>query len=70
MKSMHAMQCVLFEFWQDSDINGSDAMRVFISGQRNQCLRCNACYVYFGGTAILMVAMQCVFFMAGQRYQW
>ena len=27
---MVAMQCVFCVFWQDNDINGSDAMRVFL----------------------------------------
>ena len=27
---MFAMQCVFCEFWQDSNINCSDAMRVFL----------------------------------------
>ena len=53
--SMVAMQCVFCVFWQDNDINGSDAVRVF---------------VYFVRTAISIVAMQCVFFIAGQRYKW
>ena len=91
--SMVAMQCVFCVFWQNSNINCSDAMRVFMAGQRYQWQRCNACFVYFGRTAISILAMQCVFygrstksmvamqcvfcvfwqcvfFMAGQRYQW
>ena len=55
--------------WRDSDINGSDAMCVFIAGQRYQCSDAMRFLCIFGGKAILMVAMQCAFFMAGQRYQ-
>ena len=49
---------------QDNNINGSDAVRVLCiaAGQRYQWYRCNACSVYFGRTAISIVAMQCVFF--------
>ena len=57
-----AMQCVFCEFWQDSDINGSDAMRVFLFPDND--INGSECFVYFDRTAILMVAMQCVFFMA------
>ena len=74
---MVAMHCVFCVFWQDKHINGSDAVRVSMAGQRYQLQRCNACFlwpdnddngsecfVYFDRTAILMVAMQCVFFCA------
>ena len=80
---MVAMQCVFCVFWQDSDNNGSDAMRVFygrteINGsdamrvflwQENDINGSDAVLVvYFSRTSISIVAMQYVFFMAGQRY--
>ena len=77
--SMVAMQCLFCAFWQHSDINGIDAVRVLciLAGHRYQLQRCNASFLWqdsdingsdavcvFGRTAISFVATQCVFFTA------
>ena len=58
-------------FWQDKDINGSDAVRVLCAAmaeQRYNWHRCSACFVcsdarrvFYSRTTISMVAKQCVF---------
>ena len=79
-------ECVFCLFWQDIDINCSDAMRVFlwqdsdVNGTDAVCVLCvfgrtaisnvvmqnHAMRVFYGRTAISIVEIPCVFFMAGQ----
>ena len=67
---MVAMQCVFCVFWQDSDINGSDAVHVFygrttISMVAMQCVFC----VFWQDKDIKCSdAMRVLYILAGQRY--
>ena len=51
---MIAMQCMFCVFWQDSDINCSDAMRVFLWPDND--INCSD-------------AVRALFILAGHRYQ-
>ena len=58
---MVAMQCVFCIFWQDSDINDSDAVRFCVFWQDSDINGSDAVHVFYIRTAISIVSMQCVF---------
>ena len=67
---MVAMQCVFCVFWQDNDINSSDAVRVLCVAiqcafrvflQYSDISCSESVRVFYGRTAISTVAIQCVF---------
>ena len=67
---MVAMQCEFCVFWQYSDINCSDATRVFYGRTTISMVAMQCVFCVFWQDSDINCSDAMVVFMAGQRYQW